>query len=409
MSAEVEHSYRVMNLAGDIQKLMVDMETGQRGFRVTGEKQFLLPYFEALKDISNKINELKALVSDNLRQRNNAATLEWCVGQLLQFWKYNGAYNIARQPQLISEITNQEKKQMDEIRNSVGALLLIENSLLSQRKAVNNNMIAFNSHVSIAGIILIEAIIFSLVTLTVRELNKNQVANKKLLYSNTELEDNKAELVNTWEILLKSEMRLKQAQAIAHLGSWEYDLYTDIATLSEEACRIYGLSPDENKQSFRSWRSFIHPDDVNFVLRSLNKANKMHSDSAFQYRIIQKGGEVRYIYFHGVYDIGNGGDIKSIYGVTQDISEIKQLELETLQLVKSLQKKNEDLKLFTYMISHNLRASVAKILGLVNLLKDETRDEKLNMDLVEYIKNETVSLDAVVREINAVITAGSLN
>lgn len=201
-------------------------------------------------------------------------------------------------------------------------------------------------------------------------------------------------------------MRLKQAQAIAHLGSWEYDLYTDLATLSEEACRIYGLSPEENKQSFRSWLSFIHPDDVTFVLRSLNKANKMRTDSAFQYRIIQKRGAIRYIYFHGVYDIGNGGDIKSIYGVTQDISEIKKLELETLELVKSLQKRNEDLKLFTYMISHNLRASVAKILGLVNLLKDESGDQKLNMDMVEYIRNETVSLDAVVREINAVITAG---
>jgi PAS domain S-box-containing protein len=64
-----------------------------------------------------------------------------------------------------------------------------------------------------------------------------------------------------------SELRLKQAQEIAHCGSWEKNLSTGIATWSEEACRIYGLSPEDNIQSYQSWVSFIHPDDLDRVMK----------------------------------------------------------------------------------------------------------------------------------------------
>ncbi len=57
--------------------------------------------------------------------------------------------------------------------------------------------------------------------------------------------------------LRHSEFRLKQAQAIAHIGSWELDLTTGIAEWSEEACRIYGLDPANHLHTYEEWLSFV--------------------------------------------------------------------------------------------------------------------------------------------------------
>jgi|GEM_PF-6591416 len=73
------------------------------------------------------------------------------------------------------------------------------------------------------------------------------------------------------EILRSNEAKLKQAQAIAHMGSWEIDFATGIGTWSEELCRIHGLLLGQNKQSFESWLSFIHPEDLEYVKKEVEK------------------------------------------------------------------------------------------------------------------------------------------
>ncbi|HCN83003.1 MAG TPA: hypothetical protein DIT07_05190, partial [Sphingobacteriaceae bacterium] len=78
----------------------------------------------------------------------------------------------------------------------------------------------------------------------------------QFILSNDVTEREKAE-----ENLKQSESKLKEAQKIAQIGSWELNFATNLSLWSEETCRIYGLSPEENKQTYSSWLSFIHPED----------------------------------------------------------------------------------------------------------------------------------------------------
>ena len=106
------------------------------------------------------------------------------------------------------------------------------------------------------------------------------------------------EKVNAENALTYTTLRLKQAQAIAHIGSWEYNFATGKVALSDEACRIYGLSPENNELSSATFLSFIHPDDIEMAMKNIIESHTSFSVVSFHYRIIRRNGATRHIYIH---------------------------------------------------------------------------------------------------------------
>ncbi len=77
----VEHTHRAVRVAEQIGKLLIDMETGERGFLITGKDDFLEPYTKARATINAKINEAKKLVEDNPIQVERLIEIENLVSQ----------------------------------------------------------------------------------------------------------------------------------------------------------------------------------------------------------------------------------------------------------------------------------------------------------------------------------------
>lgn len=125
------------------------------------------------------------------------------------------------------------------------------------------------------------------------------------------------------------EYRLKEIESIAHIGTWTLSLETGVAIWSEEACRIYGLSPMDTVQSYNSWLSFIHPDDLSYVLAVTQKANETHEESSFYHRILHRDGTLKHIYSQSRIEFGTEGLPVRIYGVVHDVSEQKIAEEKT--------------------------------------------------------------------------------
>jgi PAS domain-containing protein len=61
--------------------------------------------------------------------------------------------------------------------------------------------------------------------------------------------------------LQESKARLEEAQRVAHVGHWEWDLETDVVVWSDETYRIFGLSPQERPMDLATVHSMVHPDD----------------------------------------------------------------------------------------------------------------------------------------------------
>jgi len=199
-----------------------------------------------------------------------------------------------------------------------------------------------------------------------------------------------------------SELRMKQAQAIAHLGNWELDFANSIARLSEEACRIYGIEPEDYLQSYESWLSFVHPDDLEQVVKTTEEAWDKRGSFALYHRIIGKDGGVRHVFSEAYVEFKNG-TAAGLYGIVHDITEQKQAETERAKMLADLMQRNMDLEQFSYIVSHNLRGPVANIIGIGDVLFLPGITKKEERMLMQGLSVVVKELDEVVMDLNHIL------
>ncbi|MEW5912640.1 MAG: EAL domain-containing protein [Thermodesulfobacteriota bacterium] len=126
--------------------------------------------------------------------------------------------------------------------------------------------------------------------------------------------------------LRKSEAGLREAQRIARMGSWEFDIATGGLTWSHEIFRIFGLSPQEFAASYEAFLNRVHPDDRQLVQESVDKALKQDQPYSIEHRIILPGGGQRIVHEIGEVVRGEEGQPLRMVGTVQDITESKQAE-----------------------------------------------------------------------------------
>ncbi len=131
--------------------------------------------------------------------------------------------------------------------------------------------------------------------------------------------------------LQKSESSLAEAQRIAHIGNWYYDVGGGRAHWSDELYRIFGFEPREFVPDYQTFLNQVHPDDRGLVRRAVRGA-WLHTDrSRVEYRVVRPDGEVRFVNtrYESVRD--SSGRPTRLVGTIQDITERKRVE-ETLQM-----------------------------------------------------------------------------
>ncbi|MEJ7586394.1 MAG: PAS domain S-box protein [Ferruginibacter sp.] len=139
------------------------------------------------------------------------------------------------------------------------------------------------------------------------------------------------------EKLLESESRLKQAQALAHLGSWEMNYATGVVIWSDEQLKIFGLSPEQKEQSLQSWLSFIHPEDIDNVLKATGETKSCLNVADYFHRIVRRDGTIRHIYAQTRVKVNHDGTPTGLYGVTQDVTDVRNAELALQESESNLQ------------------------------------------------------------------------
>ncbi len=134
------------------------------------------------------------------------------------------------------------------------------------------------------------------------------------------------------ESLRDSERRLAEAQRIAHIGYWERDYEAGRITLSDEACRIFGLLPQDIplnlEQWHQRWLDLIHPEDQPRIAQAAIDALENGPPYNVEYRVVRPSGEVRFIHSEAIVKKDEAGRPRSMLGMMQDITERKQAEDE---------------------------------------------------------------------------------
>ncbi|MBU1637260.1 PAS domain S-box protein, partial [bacterium] len=139
-------------------------------------------------------------------------------------------------------------------------------------------------------------------------------------------------------ILLQKEANLAEAQRIAKVGSWEYNLETDEIEASDELHRIYGLDPAHKVNRCGVFSLMTHPDDKDRVFASNEACNKNGKSIDMRYRIVRTDGEVRHVHEQAHVRLDQNGRPLHVFGTVQDITEQVNAEEERKSLESQLRR-----------------------------------------------------------------------
>ncbi|WP_082089061.1 MEDS domain-containing protein [Methanosarcina siciliae] len=133
------------------------------------------------------------------------------------------------------------------------------------------------------------------------------------------------QLEKAYKRLKESEIDLSEAQKMAHIGSWKWDIVSDELCWSDEMYHIFGCTPGKSGLSHNDVLTQLHPDDREYVDNAVKRALKGDPFS-IDHRIISADGEERIVHSHGevIFD-GKNTPIR-MKGTLQDITERTKIE-----------------------------------------------------------------------------------
>ena len=208
--------------------------------------------------------------------------------------------------------------------------------------------------------------------------------------------------------LTESRTRLADAQSIAHIGSFTWDVRDGEVSWSDEMYRIFGLEPGALPIDFASYSVYVHEDDRAYVESVVTKGLEERRPYSFDHRIIRPDGEMRVVHARGQVEVDENNEPIRVVGTAQDVTAAREAEKRIAtalenerQMRRSLEQLNEEMETFVYTVSHDLNSPIIAIQGFSEFLsKDfgEALPEKGRF-YIERILVSATYLQSLIRDL----------
>jgi PAS domain S-box-containing protein len=164
----------------------------------------------------------------------------------------------------------------------------------------------------------------------VRDITERKRMEQELRELNEQLEQRVSqrteELLEVNRNLLRSEQDLGEAQRIAHLGNWKWDIEADRVEWSSELYRILDVDPGQTEPSRFSFLERVHPDDRASIEKSIAGLVAKKEPFSIDHRIVLSDGAVRFVNSMARVEYSEANEPLCLYGICQDITERKTRE-----------------------------------------------------------------------------------
>ena len=205
---------------------------------------------------------------------------------------------------------------------------------------------------------------------------------------------------------------LAEAERVAKLGSWEWDIVADEVTWSDELFRIYGHEPRSFEASLSTVIDHTEPEDRDYVRAVIEHGLASQLPFTYAHRMRRPGGELRTLQTRGrVTEVDAAGHPLHMVGVCQDVSS--QLELQELgrqyrrlyererQVASRLRQVDELKDALVAAVSHDLRTPLTVIVGSATTLRDhvDELDDDTRTVLVENVLGNATRLHAMLSDL----------
>ena len=244
------------------------------------------------------------------------------------------------------------------------------------------------------------------------EVSRRRSVERDLRVLNERLE---RKVASRTDELQKANERLIQAQEVAHMGSWEWDVGANRVWWSDEMYRIYGIAAG----TFIGYETFlehVHPDDRSIAHEIVSRAMMDTRPFTFDHRIVRPDGTIRVIHANGRVICDAVSHPIRMVGTGVDITERKEAEEARAQLIHEQARRQEAEETsrakdqFLAVLSHELRTPLNAALGWAHMLRELPRDAPATRHAVDAIYRNMLIQSRLVSDIVDVsrITKGAL-
>ncbi|MDP1733659.1 MAG: PAS domain S-box protein [Sulfuritalea sp.] len=133
--------------------------------------------------------------------------------------------------------------------------------------------------------------------------------------------------------LRDSTIMLNEAQRIAHVGSWTLDVGNGELIWSDEVFRLFEIDPNRFSATYEAFLDLIHPDDRDAVSQAYADSLAMRQPYDITHRLRMSDGRIKWVHEKGLSEFDAAGKPLRSHGTVQDITERKQQEEQSRQLL----------------------------------------------------------------------------
>jgi signal transduction histidine kinase len=197
--------------------------------------------------------------------------------------------------------------------------------------------------------------------------------------------------------------RLNEAQAIAKIGSWDFNLKTKIFTGSREFFRIFDFDNSDSSHFYDFYRNKYHPDDLYKFDAVLQAIDQKEAHFQYEHRIASLDQTIKHLSCIGeIVQILDGHPFR-IKGTVQDITEHKNAEIDLNNSFNTVSEQNKRLLNFSYIVSHNLRSHTGNIKSILKLV-EESDSDKEKQELMSHMKTVSRLLNETMINLNEMVS-----
>jgi diguanylate cyclase len=292
---------------------------------------------------------------------------------------------------------------------------------------VTKEVVAFNYSLwinilyAVIGFVFIEILLFVSIQSVCRRLEKKIGEGKaSLTIMNEKLTTDLAERQKFENELQINQLRLSEAQEIAHIGNWEWNIASGCLWWSDQIYHIFGLEPQEFKASYENFLQTVHPDDFAYVKKSVEEALEQRKSYNIEHRIILPDGTIRFVHERAKVYFLEDGQPQRMVGTVQDITDKKlvedalkdvqnNLEQKILERTEQLEQANTALKILLQHSSEAKKELETKVvLNIKELINPylETLESNYNTD---SNLNNMIYIDLIKSNIHNITSEFSKN
>jgi PAS domain S-box-containing protein len=178
---------------------------------------------------------------------------------------------------------------------------------------------------------------------------------------------------------------LAEAQALARLGSWEWDIPTNRVTWSDELFRLYGLERHSIEVTFEAYLDRVHPEDRDLVAGTVQGAYASGEPFEFDHRLVRPDGTVRWTHSRGRVIQDESGAAIRMVGTAQDITERKRLDELRDNILAA--------------VSHELRTPLTAIQGFALTLQSRELDAATRAEAIDHLVEQSAKLERLLGDL----------